>query len=289
MLYYECIPIIMQKANFKQVLFGSLFCSLVSGGGVQDTIIDYSQQRALLIQQNYHLLLEKIPSLSSDLDFLEKTFIEGVSYYETDDFEKAKKYLTELSNIKEFILHDYTLFYLGKTFYHLTQYKDAVNIYSQLLALYPSFIAKNKIYPFLANSYMKLKTYDQAAEHYKKIYFFSTTEHNKYEALYNSALAYELSGDIKTAVSLYKHVWIQAPTHPLSQSAKEKLLARGGTIYNNDLYEHSTHIPDIAQRLKVLEDLSHELVLKKQSSLRARSEYQIARCYEIMRQDTKAI
>ena len=152
------------------------------------------------------------------------------NYYTEGDYNLA------LSSFQE-IINKYSrsssapiaLYYSGNSYLGLGQYEEAIQAYRKFAEKYPGQEAiLPLVYINLGHSYMNKKDYNNAISAFKQVLTLKDSAISD-RAVYETARAYEASGDNLSAVERYEYLTKTYPASPWSQDAKAKLDKASGS------------------------------------------------------------
>lgn len=153
----------------------------------------------------------------------------GVCYFNLKDYDKAILELTdpgmkELSESEEAEAQ----YVLASSFFKLKEYKNAADIYEEIVKRFPDEEKADKYKYGLAWVYFQMKKYEDAY----RIFTVLSNSHDDsiaVKSLYWSAESKRYSGDLQSALNIYKLFLSRYPAHELASEVKVGI----GFIYND--------------------------------------------------------
>ncbi len=168
-------------------------------------------------QQN----VESSPNSVSSLDKNRTLFIQGVSYFDQGEYEKAwKSFETLKGQYKE--LEEYVLFYLAQTLYRLEKYEEALSIYQYLGRTYPEFPLIYEVQQAEAEILLHKQRYGEAAQLLGEL-IKAPSPVNKAEIYYRLGQSLEGMQSWKEAVEAYQQLILYYPNHEYAREAERKM------------------------------------------------------------------
>ncbi|HWP49417.1 MAG TPA: transglycosylase SLT domain-containing protein [Candidatus Limnocylindrales bacterium] len=163
------------------------------------------------------------PSLNSlsSLDKNRTLFIQGVSYFDRGEYEKAwKSFETLKGQYKE--LEEYVLFYLAQTLNRLEKYEEALSIYQYLDKVYPEFPLLYEVRQAEAEILLRKQRYGEAAQLLGELVKVPSVV-NKAELYYKLGQSLEGLQSWKEAVEAYQQLILYYPNHEDTWEAERRM------------------------------------------------------------------
>ena len=153
---------------------------------------------------------------------------QAVYYFEADSLQLA---LNGDGNNYGFleIIDDYPLtdaanlanYYAGISFLKLEQHEDAVEHLKKFSS--DDFVVQARAFALIGDAYMEMENYDQAVKFYDRAADYKPNQYFTPDYLMKEALAYELMGDLESAIDSYQEIVDEFYEADQLQEAKKQL------------------------------------------------------------------
>jgi len=194
--------------------------------GIDDAVTAYREGRLEEALRIYRYLSEgsddpEIAGISSFMSgyIMGKLMIDGGDEYLRRSYERYP------------LLRDYTLFRLAEIYEKMEEYEKAADLFERVYESYREGVLAKKSLMKAADSYLAAGRLEEAKGAYNTFITIYQEDRSIPSALYGMGRCYLLEGDYLRAFDLFKRVWVDYPSHPLSSKAKEDIERLKGEGY----------------------------------------------------------
>jgi soluble lytic murein transglycosylase len=178
-----------------------------------------------LHQENYAVLVDSLRHLGNES--IDKNFLLGHSYFQIEDYELAKVYLSKVTH-PSFELTDYALYFLSRIYLQEKAYNTAIPFLYDLVYKYPESIWSEKCLINLAQSYYKTQNYTLSATYYREYNRRFPDGEYQYLSRKGYVDCLEMLGVKNESEKLSKELWLEFPQYydgkaPSNLSDEERL------------------------------------------------------------------